>query len=249
MNELGRELEGMRAILASPSYGPVDPECAKDLRIAIMTTANHGLEWVADASPDKMMYSAARNHVTQGLWTAGPEFADGIVWVDSDIRQGAGDLLALLASARKYDADFVTGVYHQREGMHKPVFYHWHKGRQRFTPFKDYPEGVFAPIEGCGFGFVWTGWKVIEAIAKHPKFDRTEGWFPDKRDAGGFGEDLSFCYQAMCADVQLWINTAVQVGHLSDPRVIYRTDWQDKRSKAEEDGTADVKPVRQKWGG
>jgi hypothetical protein len=65
---------------------------------------------------------------------------------------------------------------------------------------------------------------VIETIAKSKYFDKNKGWFPDERDSGGFGEDLSFCWLAMQCKIQLYVNTAVQVGHTGDPHVVYKED-------------------------
>lgn len=226
-----KALEGIRALLCVPSYGPIDPACQKDLRVAMMTAVNHGLHWAGDASPDKMGYALARNSAAQALLDGADELADGIMWVDSDIRMKPTDIASLIGSAREYKADFVTGVYHQRAGRLAPVFYEYDRRRKSFRQVIDYPENAFSPMGGCGFGFVWTSRAVIEGIANHKNFNPQEGWFPDKRDVGGFGEDLSFCYQAIQAGFQMYVNTGVQVGHTGDPRVIYRKDYLEELAK------------------
>jgi hypothetical protein len=170
------------------------------------------------------------------------------MWVDSDMRQGNGDMLKLLHSVRHFNAEFVSGVYHQREGSHHPVFYHLDQKAQKFRPFKDYPENKFYPAEGCGFGFVWTSNKLVRAIAEHPEFDPEDGWFPDRRDAGGFGEDLSFCYQAHRAGFQLFVHTGVQLGHMGDPAVVYREDFLRVKKEREDAGLDKVAPAKMKWG-
>ena len=247
--EQGRELEGMKAVLMCPTYGPADPVCQKDLRIAMMSCSNHGLYWASDASTDRMNFSSSRNHAAEGVYRAGIDHTDGIMWVDSDIRQGPGDMLNLLTTVKVRGLDFVSGVYHQREGAHHPVFYHFDQKFQRFRPLRDYPENILFPADGCGFGFVWTSNRLIREIVEHPEFNPDDGWFPDKRDAGGFGEDLSFCFQAMRTKHQLFVHTGIQVGHRGDPNDIYRENFLKEKARREELGLDKVVPSRMRWGG
>ncbi len=233
------DLAGMKLLLASPTYGPVDPLCARDLRIAIMATAGRGVEWYGDASPDRMGFATARNTVAQNA-LEDPDI-NGIVWVDSDIRQGPTDLVRLLDSANHFKADFVTGVYHQRLFPHHPVFYLWSDEKNGYIACEEYERDKFAPIDACGFGFVYTSKKAIERVAGLKEFNPEKGWFPDERDTGGYGEDISFCSLAAKAKVQLFINTGVIVGHLGDPKVVYDKD-QVKLQKGERP------PTRGKWG-
>jgi len=215
----------------------------------MMVASNNGLMWGGDSSPDRMGFSAARNKVAQAMLEGGKDLADGIIWVDSDIRMPPKTFLSLLASARQFNASFVTGVYHQRGGLHRPVFYEWDERAKTFRSAMDYPPNVFAPTGGCGFGIVWTGLDVIEKIADHPDFDDRTGWFPDRRDAGGFGEDLSFCHLAIKAGVQLYVNTEVQVGHLGDPEVITKEHYVKALSELSLfDKSEPKKEEREKWG-
>jgi len=223
-----KPLHGMKAILVVPTYGPVDPLCSKSVRVAVMVAANRGLEWVGDASSDKMTYSLTRNIAAQSLFTGslGCE-ADGIMWVDSDIVPNPGDIANLLQSAKSYNEPFVTGIYHQREGNLMPVIYDYDKKVKGYRQMVNYPERVVFPVDGCGFGFCWTGVGVIKKIATLKMFNSKKGlWFPDTRDSkNGYGEDLSFCYMAAQAGFQLYANTAIQVGHLGSPKVIRQEDY------------------------
>lgn len=222
----GKELDGMKAVLVTPTYGNVDPMCAKDLRVATMSASNHGLYWAGDASANKVGFSAARNEGANLTWLMGKDETDGAMWVDSDIRMGPDAILRLLHSVRDNKADFATGVYHQRGAMYTPVFYHFSKNKKKFQPFTNYPLNSWYPVEGCGFGFVWTSWTLLDKIRNLKTFKESEGWFPDKRDTDdGFGEDLEFCMHAMNAKVQLYVNTSVLLGHTGEPRIIYREDF------------------------
>jgi hypothetical protein len=247
-----KPLEGMRAALVVPSYGNTDSQCAKDVRVSMMNAAVKGLEWVGDISPDRMGYAAARNTATQQFIEAGPDFADGIMWIDNDIRCSPASISRLIYQAKRLKADFISGVYHHRGGKYKPVFYIFKEAKKgeprgRFYSVEDYPEDTLAPADACGFGFVWTSSKLIDAIARHPDFNERGGWFPDNRDSGGFGEDLSFCYQAMRCGIQLYVDTGIQLGHMGDPEVITREQHLKALAEKEKQGIPEVRGPKG-WG-
>jgi hypothetical protein len=226
-----KPLQGMKVLLSVPTYGPVDSQCARDLRVAIMAAASKGVEWVGDSSTDHYPFALARNSPTQHLYD-NKGIADGIMWIDSDIRMKSGDIYALLDSVRAYKADFVTGVYHAKVGDYWPTLYDYDAKRHVYRQMANYPDNAFFQVDGSGFGFCWTSSSVIEKIAAHPKFDKKKLWFPDERDSGGFGEDLSFCYQARRAGVQLYCNTTVLLGHSGEPKVVYREDFIEKQKSS-----------------
>jgi hypothetical protein len=218
------DCKGLRVILASPTYGPVDPDCAKSIRVAMMSAAKHGVIWEGDASMDRLPYGASRNKTAQAVFM-NKELYDGIMWIDSDIVVPVNAITALLATVVERNMTFVTGVYHQREAPYLPVFYEYSEKIGKFKANGKYPENMIAECSGCGFGFVYTGVDVLTAIEKLPDFDPITGWFPDKRDAGGCGEDLSFCLQAIHAKKQLHVHTGVQVGHLGSARPVSAVDF------------------------
>lgn len=238
------DIGGLKVVLAIPSYGPIDPACQKDARVGIMVSAKYGASWEGDASPDKLGWAHGRNMIAQEVFESDNLEGGGVMWIDSDIRHKPHDIASLLASVHANGAQFVTGVYHQRKPIHNPVFYHFNKEKNLFQPFEEYPDNVFAPVDGCGFGFVYTSRDLIVRIAKHKKFDPKAGWFPDRRDVGGFGEDLSFCEQALWVGEQLFVNTAVQVGHTGDSKIIYKEDFlREKAAQVKVDAV-----VEKDWG-
>lgn len=236
------KMEEMKLITASPTYGPVDPRCGQELRVGIMAAASCGVQFVGDVSTDRANYSDARNSAAQFLLESK---ANGIMWVDSDIRQTIHDMPTLLLSVEKYGAEFVTGVYHQRNWPHDAVFYHWFPKTQQYRSPMDYPKDAYLPCDGCGFGFVYTSRALIEAVAKSKDFNPEKGWFPDERHVNGRGEDLTFCRKVMLLDdprFQLYVNTAAIVGHTGDPEVIYPDKRRAPKVKLGEDD------VYKRWG-
>lgn len=210
----------MRALLASPTYGPVDPHCVSALRNAVMVASRRGVEWMGDLSPDRMKYSDARNYCATIL-AGKPGLADGIMWVDSDIDPPPDAILRLLHAVNTRGADFYSGVYHQRAGEHKPVFFA-HVGNDLYKQYDVYEPNTVTPEGGCGFGFVWTSTQLIKDIEALPEFSTDRGgWFPDHQYSGS-SEDLGFCTLARHANYQLFVDTGIQVGHMGPTEIITR---------------------------
>ena len=219
-----KPLAGMSAILVSPTYGGVDPLCAQSLRVATMGASSQGLRWSGDASNDRLGYGFTRNLSAEVL-RKNPTAADGIVWVDSDIRVPNDAIIRLLTAAKTHGLDFLTGVYHARATPFLPVIHHWDAAVGKYLQCVTYPSNQIISLDACGFGFVWTSSKLINAIADLPTFSKREGWFPDRRDVGGYGEDISFCHQAKQTGIQLYVDTGIQVGHTGNPQVIWEADF------------------------
>jgi hypothetical protein len=197
----------VKLVLSCPTYGPTDPQADRSRRVAIMHAARHaGIEWVGDASPDRQPFSAARNNTVESVVN---EDVDGIFWMDSDVIFPQ-DAVSRLVSHGK---DFVTGIYFQRSPPHWPLIAHYNEnargrnGRKgSFNWWAKWPENVLAPIDGCGFGCVYTSIEMFRKMGPP--------WFEYLH----FSEDFDLCLKAAKAGFQLYVDTAVLCGHLMDPR-------------------------------
>lgn len=241
----GYDIDGMKVVLSSQTYGPVDPITSKFLRVAVMFAANRGVKWYGDVSADRMGYGAARNTAVQHALKTAPD-ADGIMWVDSDIKPPENAIARLLDTANHNKLDFVSGVYFQREGVHNPVFHGWNEDKHCFQPAETYPPNTLGMAAGCGFGFVYTSLKMMRDVALSKNFDPKTGWFPDRRDTGGFGEDLTFCWMAKQAGYQLWIDTGVLLEHQANVQYIGEEDFKREQEKWIRENKEPQDPER--WG-
>jgi hypothetical protein len=231
-----------RLILAIPSYGPVDPGLQKNVRVAMMIAAKYGVQWVGDASPDRMGFSAARGAVAQACLDC-PD-ADGVMWIDSDMDIPALGIWKLMLDVEAHNAEFATGIYHQREKPHFPLVAWYNPAIHKFSWYTKFPDNVMAPVDGCGFGFVYTSKLLLRKIANLPDFDHKVGFFPDTRDVeGGMGEDFAFCLFAKKAGVQLYADTSVQLGHAGRARIVTAEDFEKEREQLIAEGKAEDKPI------
>ena len=191
----------MKLIFASPTYGPTEPEANIAVRIAIMSAARHGNEWLGDASPNRQGWEAARNNVVQSMINDEADYPDdaAIFWCDSDVVLPQ-DAIARLAD---HGRDFVCGIYFQRRAPHFPLVATFNG--TGFNWIMKWPESVIAPIDGCGFGCVLTSLGMLRRM-EAPWFKFTQ-----------FSEDFDFCRKAQAAGYQLYMDTGVLCKHLADP--------------------------------
>jgi hypothetical protein len=218
-----------RLVLAAPSYGAVDPELQKYLRVAMMYAASNGVQWIGDVSSLRMGWVGGRNASAKGAIESrtleGLE-ADGVFWVDDDVKLVTMDVIARLVS---YDVDFVTGIVFQKEPPHYPLIASYSETLKGsgFKWWYGFLERVLAPVDGAGFGCMYTSTKMLKAIAELPDFPK-DGWFNQSpipgTDSEGkvptplFSEDFSFCLRARQAGFQLLVDTAILCEHYRGPK-------------------------------
>ena len=202
----------MKLILASPTYGPVDPNAQRCLRAAIMHASRNGHMWIGDASPDKEAFAHARNHTVKDVLEAEDRepdaYVDGaVVWVDSDIVLPV-DAITTMASR---ECDFITGIYFQKGEDCWPLIAHFNG--KSFQWIVQWTPGTIVPVDGCGFGCCLTSLKLLRAV-KQPAFEYVK-----------FSEDFDFCLKAKEAGYQLYCDTSILCGHLDNPRAVTIEDY------------------------
>ena len=205
-----------KVVWGCPTYGTLDPQAVISQRIALMHSAANHTIWLGDASPDRMAFAAARNAIVQAALQTD---ADGVFWCDSDVVLPRDAVTRLLAE----DKDFITGIYFQRRTPHFPLIAHYHEQREVFNWFTEWPDNVVAPIDGCGFGCVYTSMRLLNAMGDGP-------WFHYQK----FSEDFDFCLSARAKGFQLYVHTGVLCGHLADPVPVTKKTFDTAWSTAKE---------------
>ncbi len=225
MNPAAREL---KLVFATLTYGPVDPRHAKLLRVAIMHAGQNGVTWLGDVSPDRTAWAAARNIAAKAGLEAD---ADGIVWCDSDMIIPANGITRLVS----YDRDFVSGVYFQRKPPHHPLIATFDPVLDSFRWMTRWPQNVFFPADGIGFGFCYTSTRLLRQMLDEIPEVKKHGWFDDKYSK--FSEDLTFCRNARKVGCSPYVDTGLLLGHLGDAEEITVETF--KKLNPYSEGTAD----------
>lgn len=227
MNELATEerpsFYGKRLLLASPVYGPRDPLIAKYLMAAIMTASNYGVRWAGDASSIRLSWEAGRDTAAKVAIESG---ADGVVWIDDDMRIPADAILNLLA----LEKDFTSGMYFQKVPPYWPLVAMF--DGQTFQWLAEYPRNngrQLVEVDGVGFGCAYTSTKLLKAIAeKHGKiFEWTK-----------YSEDFTFCLRAGELGMKPWVDLSLKCGHSPlEPTFITEDDFLREKDRVLEEVT------------
>ncbi len=221
----------LRLALASPTYGPVDSRHAKYLRVAVMNAAANGVTWVADVSPDRMGWNAARDTAAKAALEAE---VDGLVWCDSDMIIPANGITRLVS----YDKDFVSGVYFQRIAPHFPLVAVFDKSQDSFRWMTKWPRDVFFAADGVGFGFCYTSTRLLKRMYDEIPEVKQYGWFSH---TGKFSEDLGFSHRAVSIGCPPYVDTGLLLGHLGDAQEVTIDTFKAVNKYSE--GTGDPLPV------
>lgn len=149
------------------------------------------------------------NDVTETRPFRGEVSYDKILWIDSDIVWKPEDVLKLYES----DKEVTSGVYFQANGavmafkelFGAPMTYEDIKNEK--TPFEIY---------AAGFGFICFKKGVFESLPR-PWFQMVSGTKNINGNDVTFpilGEDLSLCQRLQDANIKLWLDPTVIVGHI-----------------------------------
>lgn len=133
---------------------------------------------------------------------------DTIVWIDSDISWSVESFFKLIES----NYDVTTGAYLLTDGASTVYTQEYLGGipRQAILKMKSPTK-----IQSCGFGFIAIKNGVFEKIPR-PWFNLEMAPIGQKHGVDIFdllGEDISWCYKAYKANIDIWFDPEVLVTH------------------------------------
>jgi hypothetical protein len=107
----------------------------------------------------------------------------------------------------------ICGVrVHRRWMPFDPIFLRGELGGYKSVPDEEMYSGKLIPVDATGTGCLLFNMEVFDKL-QHPWFKF--GIFNDKP----VGEDIYFCTQARKSGVDIWIDTSIEVGHLTTVEV------------------------------
>lgn len=189
------------------------------MTLAACTATEHKVEFVGVT--ERMLIHTARNVLADGFLKTDCPWA---FWLDSDMVLPPSTINTMLRRAKELNAKFLTGVYYQRVGNHRPVI----GIRDDRAGFKDdfstvpVSPGIGAKtpfkVDVCGFGCVLTHRDVFAGMSS-PYFmnGRTEQWVE-------YSEDYYFCREARRLGVDIWAIPELDCGHIGEAPLIFRKD-------------------------
>lgn len=163
---------------------------------------------------------------------------DWILFVDDDMTFMPDALERLLATQEKTGADIVGGLCFQRGEPFQPTIYLKAKdGGYTFT--ETWAEGEVIEVDATGMAFCLITVQALRKIIADQTGDELgEVIWPDRETRrkrppnffqwlGDWGEDFGFCQLAKAAGCKIVVDTAVEVGHVSEITVNKTHFWRE----------------------
>jgi glycosyltransferase involved in cell wall biosynthesis len=165
---------------------------------------------------------------------------DWILFIDSDMVWQPSDIKTIVETRDKFDLDIVGGLCFQRGSPHQPTLYvegnkaampevdaNW----SGYTFMEDWPEDTAVEVDATGMAFYLVHKRVFDRILRQ---NTGEGFPPlEVRNAmapppfflwdGVLGEDFRFCRDAKAAGCQIFVDTAVKIGHVGQQVITEET--------------------------
>lgn len=221
--------------VAVPCAGPVEPRFLRSAMNLTAAAERAGITVELIGVTERSLIHSARNWLSKEFLQTKCEW---LFWADSDMILEPRTIPVMMSWAERLKATFLTGIYYQRMGDHRPVL-----GLKRFeghgTPMEEYSFGPVCPKEGAklpfqvdvtGFGCVLLHRSVYDG-AKYPYF---RFLFSEEENKDSYiSEDIYFCMEARKRGVSIWAVPELECGHIGTAPVITRKDFDVKKASGE----------------
>lgn len=208
--------------ILSPCSNSVEPRSYQAAMVLASASTGAGYQVRQVGITERTLIHSARNILASEFLNTDCEWA---FWLDSDMVLPANTIPIMIGWAKRLNAEFLTGVYYQRIGDHKPlILVRDEKIRKYEDEFShsniNPPENCKNPfkVHCCGFGCVLMNRKVLEKL-ENPYF---------KYDFIGnkeLSEDFYFCIKARKAGIDLWAVPELNCYHIGQAPLINRKDF------------------------
>lgn len=209
-------LEGRKLFIAIPTYdGKLNIKTAFNLAQLMMVASQHRVSVVMGHLAGCSIITVARNALVQQFLQTD---CTDLLFIDSDVVAGAGDVMRLLAQSQ--DKDVAAGLY-PRRAMDKNFFVDIPKDENGDMIF----DGSMLKVNRIGTGFMLIKRHVFEKlIADHPEWEyetkpeegsKAYAVFDFANVNGRYtGEDYLFCDRARAAGFEIWVDVEISLPHI-----------------------------------
>lgn len=203
-------------VIGIPYWGDVDSDFVSSM-LSLKQPEGNGA--VVFARTERTIIAPARCLLAQTAIDCNSQF---LLFVDSDMVFGSESLMRLMTRmVADRDRSIVGGITYKRRPPFEPCILN-RKGKKWVYCNVSDPLGLYE-VDGIGMGFTLIRTSVFKDLKK-PYF---------KLDRKGMREDLNFCLNARNAGHRIFVDTAIQIGHLGE-RVLVDHYFKSKQLKEEE---------------
>lgn len=216
----------MSVVIVTPCGGYQNAfKFTKSLANLVSYSWAHGLKVGAFGGTERMVIHWARNDLARqarDLVRENGEKYTHILWLDDDHAFNP-DLLCYLA--RNGDKDVVSALYYGRTKP-LPVAYVKDTNDDKYKHFPlIWPPSTLCEVDAVGFGACLMRRDVLDRIPE-PYFTFINS---------GVGEDIYFCVHAKEHGVKIWLEGSYELGHIGDPEIVRRPQYESYVKEHEEE--------------
>jgi len=206
---LAKEVSHPSVYLAIPAHTDIHPLVLEAIMLMVANKDSY-IDHVHVDSDKYKRIDVKRNEMAERFLQSD---CTHILWCDSDTVTMTGAVKQLL----EHDVPVIGAIVYKKGGNYTPTFGYWVPEKFIYStpiPFK-YNERLEVDIVGFGFTLIMR--EVFENL-KRP-------WFKCLGATMG-KEDIYFCVQARNAGMEIYVDTGLHLGHISDHYVITNLDYE-----------------------
>lgn len=162
---------------------------------------------------------------------------DWLLFVDDDMVWAPDAIGRLVATQRRFGLDMVGGLCFRRTPPFAPTLYLRESETEGgYHNLETWLPDEVVEVDATGMAFMLITRKAIETITGilPPLHIREQMAMPALFEWRGLlGEDLAFCQLAKAHGLRVWVDTAVEVGHLAEVEIRYRHFLQEVANRPE----------------
>jgi len=148
---------------------------------------------------------------------------DWVLFIDDDMVWRPDTIARLVATADEHDLDMVGALCFRRAFPFQPTMYMREKPDDGlYLPREWWDDGEIVEVDATGMAFILIRTRVFETYIDGPIPS-----YEERRKLGGpppnffhwygsMGEDLRFCQEVKAKGVKIYVDTAIEVGHISE---------------------------------
>jgi hypothetical protein len=203
--------------LLVPCNGYIPTEVVQSIALLTSFAGQQGYPIKMVGMTKNILVHSARNTLSREFLKTDLEWA---FCMDSDMILEPRTIPVMMNWAKKLDAKFLSGIYYQRMGEHKPLILKRLDGKD----YKDeyaadnilLPDNLIQPFkfDACGFGCVLLHRDVFANIK--------EPYFKNIFINGGYevSEDFYFCKQLRDNNIDMWCIPELKCDHLGETHIV-----------------------------
>lgn len=220
-----------------PCAEAVNPASVQSALTVVGSACRNGIEVKQIGLTERTLIHSARNWLSRDFLSTDCEWA---FWMDSDMVLEPRTIPVMLKHARELNAQFLTGIYYQRMGEHRPVLgvnaatsSETGESMKLSDPYSHVPVAVSEhatipfKVDMCGFGCVLLHRDVYTKMV-YPYF---RFLFQENKPDSYVSEDCYFCTKARELGFDIWAIPELKCGHLGQPPIITAKDFKIDHSK------------------